>query len=433
MSEDFSQLPVFLNHQEIAILEHVPDIIWIFDLDRHGFWWGNSKALAFWGLTDVEQLIAKDLSADTESARKRTEQTFYKAVAEGMTEDPWTTYPNGKPKMLLMRHKAVLLGPEQHRGIVAYISENVSLSEQPEQLLFAEAVRYTPVAVTNFSMAGEPLFENPSSAKLYGFKEKPEHGSTFVSRFLNPDEGLKRLAQGQAHQDGSEEHLMMTRKGPRRHTVDIRTSRHPITGDYVLLVSEYDVTALREALTAAEDAQKALERLAHYDTLTGLAVTHLCKARLSQATLSAQRDQHQVALLFIDLDGFKAVNDQYGHSCGDQVLVEVAQRLQSITRDTDTLARIGGDEFLVLQTPIHSKREAEALATQILEVLAAPFPIQTDIVKLASTGTTDVHIGASIGIALYPEIRCDSDEMIKKADHAMYRVKRSGKNGYCYA
>ena len=79
-SEQYSHLPVFENHQQIAILEQVPDIIWVFDLDTHSFWWGNSSALAFWGLDTVDELIAKDLSADTEGARKRTEQTFYKAA-----------------------------------------------------------------------------------------------------------------------------------------------------------------------------------------------------------------------------------------------------------------------------------------------------------------------------------------------------------------
>ena len=99
-SDKYSHLPVFENHQQISILEHVPDIIWIFDLDVHGFWWGNSKALEFWGLEKVEDLIAKDLSADTEGARKRTEQTFYKAAAEGMTTDPWTRVKRAKTKGL---------------------------------------------------------------------------------------------------------------------------------------------------------------------------------------------------------------------------------------------------------------------------------------------------------------------------------------------
>ncbi|MFG1491411.1 GGDEF domain-containing protein, partial [Oceanospirillum sp. HFRX-1_2] len=257
--------------------------------------------------------------------------------AEGMTTDPWTTYPNGKPRMLLMRHKAVLLGPERHKGIVAYISENVNLGEQPEQLLFAEAVRYTSVYVTSFSMAGEPLFENPAAAKLYGYQPKQENVSTFVGRFLDPQEGLERLAQGQLKQDGCREHLMITRGGVRRHNVDIRTSRHPISGDYVLLVSEYDVTDLHDALRTAEAAQEELKQLAHFDALTGLPVIRLCKDRLSQAMAEADRRRQKVGLLFVDLDGFKAVNDNYGHSCGDQVLVEVGRRLRALVRESDTV------------------------------------------------------------------------------------------------
>lgn len=427
-SDKYSHLPVFENHQQISILEHVPDIIWIFDLDVHGFWWGNSKALEFWGLEKVEDLIAKDLSADTEGARKRTEQTFYKAAAEGMTTDPWTTYPNGKPRMLLMRHKAVLLGPDRHKGIVAYISENVNLGEQPEQLLFAEAVRYTSVAVTSFSMAGEPLFENPAAAKLYGYQPKDETLSTFVSRFLNPDEGLKRLQQGQAKEDGCQEHLMVTRNGVRRHNVDMRTSRHPITGDYVLLVSEYDVTELHDAISAAEAAQEELKKLAHYDSLTGLPVIRLCKERLTEAMAEADRRESKIALLFVDLDGFKAVNDDYGHSCGDQVLIEVGRRLKALVRDTDTVGRIGGDEFLILLHDIHRSEDAEQLAQRVLEALSPEFDVETDAGSQAA-----VNVGASIGIALYPEPNCCSEEMIKRADRAMYKVKKAGKNGFSCA
>lgn len=427
-SDKYSHLPVFDNHRQIEILEHVPDIIWIFDLDAHGFWWGNSKALEFWGLEKVEDLIAKDLSADTEGARKRTEQTFYKAAAEGMTTDPWTTYPNGKPRMLLMRHKAVLLGPDRHKGIVAYISENVNLGEQPEQLLFAEAVRYTPVAVTSFSMGGEALFENPAAAKLYGYQPKQENLSTFVGRFLNPEEGLKRLAEGQAKQDGCQEHQMITRYGVRRHNVDIRTSRHPITGDYVLLVSEYDVTELHDAISAAEAAQEELKQLAHYDALTGLPVTRLCKDRLAQAMVEADRHRQKVGLLFVDLDGFKAVNDNYGHSCGDQVLIEVGRRLRALVRESDTVGRIGGDEFLILLNDVKQPQDAEHVASCVLETLKPEFRIETD-----GGVQAEVYIGASIGIALYPEGRCCSEDMIKRADQAMYRVKKSGKNGFCYA
>ncbi|MEC9256368.1 MAG: GGDEF domain-containing protein, partial [Pseudomonadota bacterium] len=87
--------------EEFKLYELIPNVVWVFDIDKHGWWWGNSAAVAFWGLDSVQALIDKDLSGDTQGARDRTLQTFELAVREGLTVDPWTTYPNGKPKTLL--------------------------------------------------------------------------------------------------------------------------------------------------------------------------------------------------------------------------------------------------------------------------------------------------------------------------------------------
>jgi len=428
---DFSHLTVLESHQDIASFELVPDIIWIFDLDRHGFWWGNSSALKFWGLDHLQQLIDKDLSADTEGARKRTEQTFYKAVAQGMTLDPWTTYPGGKPRVLLMRHKAVLLGPEKHRGIIAFISEEVNLGEDPETLLFAEAIRYTSVAVTSFTLDGAPLFENPAAAERYGYLSEqamPEGMTEFERRFSSPEEGRFRLEQAKAHQDGQQEHLMKTQAGIRRHTVDIRTSRHPLTGDYITLVSEYDVTDLHNALKQAEAAGEALKKMAHYDALTGLAGLRLCKDRMEQSFSFARDNQAQVALMFIDLDGFKAVNDNYGHDAGDHVLKTVAQRLREKTGPQDTVGRIGGDEFLVILPDLEKDRDFSAIAGDMIQSLDIPIQICSE-----NCQPQLAYIGASIGIALYPGSGQTAEDLLKAADQAMYHIKRSGKNNFSFA
>lgn len=430
-SDQFSHLPVLENAAAIDAFNFVPDVIWIFDLDRHGFWWGNEKALDFWGLTSVQALVDKDLSADTEGARKRTEQTFYKAAAQGMTTDPWTTYPNGKAKTLLMRHKAVLLGPERHRGIIAFISEQVELGEQPEHLLFSEAIRYTSVAVTSFTMSGEPLFENPAAAELYGYVDEQQNDvSVFVRRFHDETEGLARLQQGQAHSDGQQEHLMVTSQGVRRHVVDMRTSRHPLTGDYLLLVSEYDVTELHNAIQQAEKAKARLDKLAHYDALTGLPSLRLCRDRMSQAIAQAQREGSAAAIMFVDLDGFKSVNDNFGHDAGDQVLIDSGRRLVQQVRAVDTVGRIGGDEFIILMSGIKSADDAEVVAAKIISALNRPFHI-VDI----QGDTVDVCIGASVGISLLMEgaPHKDAEQLLREADHAMYRVKRSGKRGYDFA
>ena len=445
---NFDHLPVLSALSDIAGFELVPDIIWIFDLDRHGFWWGNSSALKFWGLDRVQQLIDKDLSADTESARQRTEQTFYKAVAQGMTVDPWTTYPNGKPKTLMMRHKAVLLGPEKHRGIIAFISEEVNLGEDPETLIFAEAVRYTSVAVTSFTLQGRPIFENPVAAELYGYArggldavgtvnttDALDHSdgsdntlSEFERRFADPAEGKARLAQAQAHQDGQQEHLMRTQKGIRRHAVNIRTSRHPLTGDYLTLVSEYDVTELHDALAEAECVKEELKKQAHYDALTGLPSLRLCKDRMEEAFSQAKHGNKQVALMFVDLDGFKSVNDNYGHDAGDQVLKAVGQRLSALVGAEDTVGRIGGDEFIIILPDISHKDDSAQIAERAIKDLSQPFQVEDEVCQ-----RVNAYIGASVGIALYPVSGQSAEELLRAADQSMYQVKRAGKNNFCFA
>ncbi|WP_415895833.1 diguanylate cyclase domain-containing protein [Neptuniibacter sp. PT34_22] len=430
-SDQFNHLSVLDNFDAISAFDFVPDVIWIFDLDRHGFWWGNERALEFWGLPTVQDLIDKDLSADTEGARKRTEQTFYKAAAQGMTVDPWTAYPNGKPKTLLMRHKAVLLGPEKHRGIIAFISEQVDLGEQPEHLIFSEAIRYTSVAVTSFDMSGTPMFENPAAAELYGFVDAQNNdASVFVCRFHDVKEGLELLEQGRQHQDGQSEHLMVTSKGVRRHVVDLRTSRHPLTGDYLLLVSEYDVTELHNALEQAEKAKVRLDKLAHYDALTGLPSLRLCRDRMTQVIAQAQREGSSAAIMFVDLDGFKAVNDSFGHDAGDQVLIESGKRLVHQVRAVDTVGRIGGDEFIILMSGIKSAKDAEVVASKIIAVMNEPFSIADMNGK-----EQEACIGVSVGISLLEEgaLNKNAEVLLREADHAMYKVKRSGKRGYRFA
>ena len=426
---DNNKLPTFATPDDLHVLELVPDIIWAFDLDDHCFWWGNQRALDFWQLESVDQLCAIDLSDDTESARRRIEQTFERALADGVTADPWTAYPKGNARNMLMRHKAVLLGPEKHRGAIAFVSESVDLTQAAEQITFAETVRYTSVAVSCFSMAGTLLYQNPAASELYGYnaRDEAEESSLFTSRFCINAEGEERLATGQSRSDSQRDHLMHTRRGIRKHSVDIRTSRHPFTGDYILVVSENNVTELHKALTEAEQAKEELRRMVHSDALTGVASLRLCHDRLAEAISSAAKQQTAVAVMFIDLDGFKPINDQHGHYVGDQVLKLVADRLRNTVRDTDTLGRIGGDEFLlILSLPtIEAKTGAELVARNALECLVQPFNV-----AMEQGGKVQVTLSASIGIAMYPWEGNTSDALLKAADRAMYRVKQQGKSGF---
>ncbi|MCG2586091.1 GGDEF domain-containing protein [Massilia sp. TS11] len=166
-----------------------------------------------------------------------------------------------------------------------------------------------------------------------------------------------------------------------------------------------------------------IANLANHDSLTGLPVLRLARDRLVMACKRADRDGHLAAVLFVDLDGFKQVNDAYGHEAGDLVLREIAQRLQALLRASDTAARIGGDEFLVILPEIRDADDASQAAAKLVAGLAETIDI----------GLAQVRVGASIGIALYPEHGADGEALLRRADGAMYEVKRGGKNAYALA
>ncbi|MEP7183236.1 MAG: EAL domain-containing protein [Betaproteobacteria bacterium] len=169
---------------------------------------------------------------------------------------------------------------------------------------------------------------------------------------------------------------------------------------------------------AARDEQIYYQ--AHYDTLTGLPNRLYFKDQLVRTLAHAHRDRERFALLFIDLDFFKRVNDSLGHTAGDDVLREAASRLRGGLRDTDTLARLGGDEFTVVVSDIRSSRDPRVVAEHLIAALSAPFVVDSQ----------EHFLSASIGIALYPDDGLTADELLRNADTAMYRAKDTGR-GRC--
>jgi diguanylate cyclase (GGDEF)-like protein len=176
--------------------------------------------------------------------------------------------------------------------------------------------------------------------------------------------------------------------------------------------------------TAALDAKRhEAERLATHDHLTGLPTMRLAADRLHIACGLARRAQRKVALLFIDLDGFKPVNDSFGHDVGDEVLCEVARRLAGSIRAEDTVARVGGDEFIAIVGNLADVEAAKSVATCIGGAVGLPFEVAGHV----------IHVGASIGIAMFPDDAEDFDGLRRGADQAMYQVKRSGKGSFAFA
>ena len=172
----------------------------------------------------------------------------------------------------------------------------------------------------------------------------------------------------------------------------------------------YDVSERKEM-------ELQLENLAHYDSLTGLPNRMLLHDRLEQAIATAERQRQHFALLFIDLDGFKPVNDEHGHGVGDAVLKLVGERLNMVIRGMDTAARLGGDEFVVILTDIHNRENTERVAEKIIGELSEPYEV---------AGKT-LSISASIGASLYPSDQKVAMDLLRTADEAMYQAKRDGK------
>lgn len=178
--------------------------------------------------------------------------------------------------------------------------------------------------------------------------------------------------------------------------------------------------SLKTLLATIELQRDLIRHQADHDVLTGLPTLRLAKDRLQHACTNARILHSQVAVFFIDLDGFKAANDQYGHDAGDWVLVEVAARLMATLDASATAARLGGDEFLIILENLQQPAEAEQVARQVLAVLSEPVLYHEH----------PIRIGCSIGIALMPTHTDSAEQLLRYADQAMYQVKKSGKHNF---
>src|SRR5437667_1715728 len=173
-------------------------------------------------------------------------------------------------------------------------------------------------------------------------------------------------------------------------------------------------------LTERKRAEQQIEYQAYHDSLTGLANRRLFQEHLTLAIALAQRKRRPVAVLFLDLDHFKVVNDSLGHTMGDTLLREIATRLRTSVREGDVVARVGGDEFTIVLQELEKKEDAAAMAQRVLRVVAEPIDVEGQ----------RLYITTSIGITVYPDDGEDAETLLKNADNAMYRAKSEGRNTY---
>jgi diguanylate cyclase (GGDEF)-like protein/PAS domain S-box-containing protein len=193
----------------------------------------------------------------------------------------------------------------------------------------------------------------------------------------------------------------------------------PVTRDVGNPANRYFI-AIKQDITQRKATEKQVQFLAYYDALTGLPNRTLLQDRLSKALAGARRQRSKVALLFFDLDGFKIINDSLGHSVGDLLLQEVAERLKKWAREQDTVARLGGDEFLIMLTHVKDAADAAVAAERLMDAMTAEFLVQG----------RSLSIGCSVGISIFPEHGADGETLIKNADAAMYSAKENGRNRF---
>jgi diguanylate cyclase (GGDEF)-like protein/PAS domain S-box-containing protein len=258
---------------------------------------------------------------------------------------------------------------------------------------------------------------NPAALQLFGYSAKAEfkHPAD-ISPLHQPDGRSSRIAAEErmaaAFLKGKErfEWLLRRKNGEVFHA-DVCLAAMTLQGHRMLLATVRDITERKIA-------EERVQFLAYYDGLTGLPNRTLLEDRISNALADARRRNENAAVLFLDLDRFKFINDTLGHTSGDVLLQEVAARLKGWAREQDTVARVGGDEFVVLLTSVAQASDAAMAAQRILDAITAEFPVHGNLLKVT----------CSVGISMFPEHGGDCETLVKNADAAMYYAKQKGPN-----
>ena len=285
------------------------------------------------------------------------------------------------------------------------------------------ALESTGDGVWDWDVAAGMTAMSSRCLEIYGFSERdPRVSPLGLDQRTHPDDKVQMLRDRQAHLDGRtpsyvNEHRVLCASGAWKWilTRGMVISRDAQGQPLRMVGTHTDITQRKEA-------EALIWHQANYDALTGLPNRRMLRDRLSQHMLRCDRERLQLALLFIDLDHFKAVNDTLGHEGGDRLLVEAARRLQHCVRASDTVARMGGDEFTVVLPELRSSREVERIVQAILREMARAFHFDDE----------HAFVTASIGITYYPGDGQSVDDLLRQADQALYVAKDGGRNRFGY-
>ncbi|HXW24087.1 MAG TPA: EAL domain-containing protein [Xanthobacteraceae bacterium] len=396
--------------------------MWVYDRATLRFLAVNDAAVRHYGYSREQFLAMTILDIRRPEHRAAVEAALETGINES-TDRFWPqTKADGTPIMVAI-YKQALTHDGRSAALVAAIdvTERVRAEDElrrtrafldavveniPAMLFVKEAKEHRYVL---FNRAGEELL-GIARAELIGRNDHDLFPKREADEFVARDRAVLQSGQLQITE---EERVHTPHNGLRL----LRTKKIAIPGDnggpqYLLGISE-DITERKRV-------EGRITHMAHHDSMTGLANRVLLRERLEQALRRMQAQQGRLAVLYVDLDCFKDVNDALGHPVGDALLRMASERLRGCVREGDTVARLGGDEFAIIQDAIESDENASALARRVVEVIGAPFHVEGQ----------DVVVSASIGIAMAPRDSVDPDNLLKFADMALYAAKTDGRRTY---
>ncbi len=394
---------------EPAYIDRLTTPVWVFDIDQSRVVWANQAALEVWRARSLLELTARDLGKDMSvSVRNRLRQyqeDFEKHNAS--FSEVWTLYPKGEPQTLRVIYSGIRL-PD---GRMAMFCEGLAhRSETPDTLRSAEALLHATVMISLYDAEGRPLYRNPAARADTGSLDAP-----LAARFV--DDADHQKVRMWLNQRGEARLVARVRaaSGIRWHEITARECRDAVTGSPAVLISEVDVSDLKET-------EEKAHFLALHDVLTGLRNRAYVQQEFQALLDGAGAQAERIGLLFVDVDRFKTINDSLGHAVGDELLIEIAQRLQASVREGDVVARAGGDEFLVLLRQSSDLDRLSAIADRIRQELSTPVVAEGH----------ELQVTVSIGVSVFPNDGTDIDTLMKSADLALYQAKDSGRNCHRY-
>ena len=277
-------------------------------------------------------------------------------------------------------------------------------------------------AVVQMDSEGIIIGWNEQAENIFGWTGKEAVGRALHETIIPPQ-------YREAHVNGLKRYLLTREKriiNSRIEVMGIHRDGHEFPVELaitsIVMAGKDEFNAFIRDITSKKESEELIWKQANYDKVTGLPNRHMFHDRLEQEIKKAHRAKLQMALLFIDLDRFKEINDTLGHDMGDILLMETSRRINACVRESDTVARLGGDEFTVILSEVNDQKNIERLAQCILKVLAEPFHLGDEV----------AYISASIGITLYPDDAANLEGLLKNADQAMYVAKSQGRNQSSY-